>query len=351
MTVSKEPSVLDGSFGEGGGQMLRTALGLSAALGRPFAMINVRTKRRRPGLQTQHLLAVKALGELTDAVVEGAAIGSTRLLFKPRRKPKGRIEALAGTAASIALIAQPLIIAAYSHEGQISADLEGGTDVPMAPTVDYVTLVEQPTLKGIGVSFALEVKARGFYPRGGGRAFLVVDGWAGRPIEVGPRAHGVSLLKGTSVACSLPRHVIERQAEGARTALAKALGVDVIIELTQADCPSVGSSVTLAAEAIPWTLGSDALGERGKRAEMVGMEAASRLLTELSRPSSLDTHMSDMILPFLFLLGGRVTVPELTDHVLSNLYVCSALTGKDASRTQLEVEGRKLYQLSVSATG
>ncbi len=317
---------LDGSLGEGGGQMLRTALGLSAVLGKPFFMKNIRAGRDRPGLQNQHLKAVELMQKLTDAEVAGNAIGSMELAFAPSRRPQGSVALDAGTAASLTLMIQPVIIATLAG-GDMAVDLKGGTDVPMAPTCDYVKAVELGILSKFGLVASLDVVRRGYYPRGGGRVRFWTKGWSPPPLHV-RRAEELRGASVTAVACSLPRHVAEREVNSAAQLIASELGIkpEIFISLCS---DGVGTTVLALADAGASLLGGDSLGERGKPAEVVGKEAAASLIAEAKSGASVDVHMGDMLLPFIALRGGSFTVREQTAHMISNAYVVRQFTGRE----------------------
>ena len=337
---------LDGSYGEGGGQMLRTALGLSAALGRPFVIKEVRAKRKKPGLQAQHLTAVSVMKRLTGAETKGDYLGSTELFFSPSRPASGEVEVDTGTAASATLIVQPLLIASFSG-GPVTLRVRGGTDVPLSPTADYVSEVELPILSGFGVSSKFSVLRRGYYPSGGGLVDFSVSRWSPLPIREPIRGKEVR-VRGTSRCSSLPPSVASRQAESARRALAEALGVEAEISV-EVDREGLGSSITLVAAIGEVLLGSDSLGARGLPAEEVGRGAAARLIEEVKSGASVDSHMADVLVPFLGIAGGEYTIPQLSDHVKSNAYVVEAFLGGEVKAEQeTSPTGQKTWRLSYS---
>ncbi|MGC8601098.1 MAG: RNA 3'-terminal phosphate cyclase [Thermoprotei archaeon] len=330
MSGDAQPVEIDGSFGEGGGQMLRTALGLSAVLGKPFVMTNIRAKRRRPGLQNQHLRAVELMQQLTKAEVRGNFIGSDELKFIPKRRPEGSVSMQTGTAASLMLIIQPVIIASLAG-GEIVADLKGGTDVPMAPTSDYVKYVELPLLRSFGLVASIDIVRRGYYPAGGGYVRFWVMGWSPAPLHV-RRGESIREIRVHALACSLPKHVAEREAQAAVEFIRSTLGLQSKT-LTSTCNESVGTNVLVYADLVTSLLGADALGEKGKPAELVGSEAAESLVREVKSNASVDVHMGDMLLPFIGLRGGSFSVRDLTAHMMSNSYVVKQFTG-----TQIKFE-------------
>ncbi|MFB6490751.1 MAG: RNA 3'-terminal phosphate cyclase [Thermoproteus sp. AZ2] len=315
---------IDGSLGEGGGQILRSALALSAISGRPLEIFNIRAKRRNPGLQHQHLTSVKAAAAVANAEMEGAELGSTRLLFRPRGIKCGEFSFDVGTAGSITLVLQTLLPMLVFAPCPSRVKIRGGTDVPMAPPVDYFTNVVLKALEPMGVRAELRLIRRGHYPRGGGLVELSTapsdELAAVRWLERGRLLR----VAGISHAVNLPRHVAERQAKAAEEAL-RGLGTPINIEVEhREDGLGPGSAIVLWAETDRgMRIGADALGERGKPAEAVGREAAEKLSAELATGAALDSHMGDMIVLYMALARGRseVVASRLTSHLETNIFV------------------------------
>ena len=336
--------VIDGSYGEGGGQILRTALALSAVTLEPVKIINIRAKRRNPGLARQHMTAVRALAEITDAEVEGLSLGSKELVFMPRRIKPGSYRFDIGTAGSITLVLQALAPALVYAPGPVELEIRGGTDVSWSPTVDYFSNVFLRFLERMGYRVELELIRRGHYPRGGGIVRVKIPAPPRRLKPLTIEARGAILrIRGRSHCVRLPRHVAERQAAAAEKALRSKLGrLDIRIDVEYYE-PSrdphfgPGSGVALWAETEKSILGADSLGARGKPAEVVGEEAAGKLAEDLSRNTALDRHMSDMIIPFLAMADGvsTVTGARYSLHAYTNVWVVRQMLG-----TEIEVEGR-----------
>lgn len=322
--------------------MLRTALGLSAALRVPFRMTNIRARRPKPGLQTQHLKAVELMRDLTDAEVSGAALGSKELYFRPRRAASGRVRLEAGTAASLSLMIQPLFLAAVDG-GPAEVALRGGTDVPMAPTSDYVRFVEVPILGQVGLESSFEVLRRGYYPTGGGEVRVVVQKMNPRPIVL-QRGQRPTYVGVRSVVSSLPESVAVRQASAAASQIEAELGVKADV-VTALEPGGTGTSVLAFAKDGTSVLGGDALGRKGKPAEVVGREAAQGLLAALRGASAVDQHMADMLLPFLPFCGGSYTIPERTAHAVSNAYVVARFLGKEVEFRELRSGQQAFYEV------
>ncbi len=323
---------IDGSFGEGGGQILRTSLALSAITGKPVHIYNIRAKRPRPGLQRQHLVSVKAVAALASAKVRGAELGSTELWFYPGEIRSGSFRFDIGTAGSVTLVLQATMPVAAYAPGSVSMWIRGGTDVPWSPPVDYVRFVLSRLLERTGYVFRLVLKRRGHYPRGGGIVEFIVEkpprAFAAARLD---RRGDVRLVEGLSHAVKLPRHVAERQARAAEEELRR-LGVPVRIEREWYEPgrdPHLGpgSGIVVWAVCENSVLGGDALGAKGKPAERVGREAAEKLLEDLSTGMALDRHASDMLIVYAALACGESLLggARLTNHAWTNIHVVRKL--------------------------
>ncbi|MEM2202842.1 MAG: RNA 3'-terminal phosphate cyclase [Sulfolobales archaeon] len=336
--------LIDGSFGEGGGQILRYTLALAAVLRKPVRIVNIRARRENPGLQRQHLTVVKALAEISRARVRGAVLGSTEVEFEPQGVTGGSFFFDIGTAGSVTLVLQSLLLVAAFSERQVELRIRGGTDVPWSPTYDYFKNVFLYHLSKIGYKVELELVRRGHYPRGGGEVIARINdppkGF--KPLSLSERG-GIVSIRGISHAVRLPRHVAERQARAAKERLAT-LGINVPIEIEIESYPpdrdphiGQGSGIAIWADSQNTRLGADSIGARDKRAEDVGIEAASRLANDLLTGASLDTHMSDMIVPYLLLARGpsEVTCASLTLHA----YTIIEISKKLVSGVSIEYEG------------
>ena len=315
---------INGAYGEGGGQIVRTACGLAALTGQACHIVNIRQARRVPGLRLQHLLAVQALRDLCGGSLKGDQVGSAELEFRPGKTIAGDISVTIGTAASITLIAQCLIPALLFKSNPIRVALSGGaTDTAFAPPLDYFRYVFLSFMQRIGVGVNLVVSRRGYYPRGGAEVSIEVA--PARPKPLAATARGVlrriSLIS-SAAAVLKQRRVAERQVEGALRPLVSAgFNPATIVEYSQSY--SAGSALCITAEFEGTTIGASALGARGKMAERVGLEAAEQLLAELGSTACLDRHMADQILPYMALAGGGgcVTVTTITGHCRTNMWV------------------------------
>jgi RNA 3'-terminal phosphate cyclase (ATP) len=338
-----------GDMLEGGGQIVRTTVALAALLGKDVKILKIRDKRPNPGLQAQHVTAVKAVAAISGAETEGLVPGSRELVFRPRGHVAGRFSFDVGTAGSIPLILQAVMPSAAFASDRVEFELTGGTDVRWSPTIDYVRLVELPVLQLMGYKASLAVQRRGHYPKGGGRVTMIIDPRkALKAIKLLERGMTVE-VEGISHCVKLPSHVAERQAAAAKEKLS-ARGVrdaNIVIETYQpAQDPhfAPGSGVTLAMKfANGPIVGGDSIGERGKPAERVGEEAANNVLAEFDSGAPVDRHMGDILIPYMAVAEGRseIQVSQITTHTLTNIKVAEILAGVNfTTQGELHAPGR-----------
>lgn len=324
--------VIDGSYGEGGGQLLRYSVALASLMGIDVRVVNIRAKRSPPGLRPQHLAAVRTIAQLVGANVEGLFIGSMEIVVKPRGRPRGgKLEVDIGTAGSVSLLLQAALPVLAAATDMVALRVRGGTDVSWSPPINYFEHVLIPLLRKFGLRVELKVVRRGFYPQGGGIVDVnVFPSYPLKPVEI-ERAGELREIRGISYAANLPRHVAERQAASARDALRLAGFGDYLSEIViDVETPAVGpgSGIVLWAEYENGVVGADALGEKGKRAEVVGREAAEKLISVLRSGAPIDAHALDNIVIYMALAKGRSVVVsnELSSHAETAIWLCEQLT-------------------------
>ncbi len=323
---------IDGSYGEGGGQILRTSVALSVITGKPVKIFNIRANRPNPGLRPQHLHGILALKELSNAKVKGAEVGSTVLEFIPGKAEPKHVRVPIKTAGSITLVLQTLLPAMAFTGG--SFEITGGTDVPWSPPVDYLKNVTLFALEKMGLKVELEIKRRGHYPKGGGLVTGRVEPWEEMKPLMAVEWGRIERFGGISHATNLPAHVAERQARAAKERLEELYSVPVEIGTEVSRSLGPGSGIVVWAETDSLRLGGDALGKRGKPAEVVGREAADELLGQLAPKKAVDRFLGDQLIPFLAFAGGEIGVAEITNHLVTNVWVVEQFLGKT-----FEVEG------------
>lgn len=317
---------IDGSFGEGGGQILRTALSLSGLFMKPFRIFNIRKGRKKPGLRPQHLTCVRAMQLISAAEVTGDKIGSSELVFEPRGVKAGEFLFDVGTAGSTSLVLQTIIPSLIFSKEKTSVILKGGTHVPFSPSYDYIADVFAPVLVKIGIRMELKIESYGFYPKGGGR--IRVDIFpAGdiQPLRVTERG-AVSGIKGYSGTGNLPSSIAERQKSAAIKKIQAGINdlrPPVAIEILNVSSPGQGTFIFLYSEAENAVAGFASLGERGKKAEAVGGEAADEFMEYYFTNAAFDKHLPDQLVLYLSMAKEEslFTTSSVTQHLMTNLSV------------------------------
>ena len=314
---------LDGAIGYG--QVLRTAIALSALTLQPIRIFNIRINRPNPGLRPQHLTGVLEAAKLCHAEVKNAKIGSTEITFIPKRLDiPDRIIIDIKTAGSITLLLQTILPILIFSNKKVSLTIFGGTDVPGSPTINYYKKVFAYYLEKFGVSLKINVERYGFYPKGGGKVNVEVGGVKNlnsvRFVERGE----LKEISAFSIASKelQKAKVAERQLSGLESVLEKISG-----SYQYVDTLSIGTSLLAIAEYENCVLGKDGLGEKGKRAEDIGREVGIELKKSIESNACLDKFMADQILIFAALAKGtsEFTIEEFTDHVNTNMITCEKL--------------------------
>ncbi len=316
---------IDGSYGEGGGQILRTALSLSCLFQMPFRIFNIRKARKKPGLMPQHLTAIHAAQHVSCAEVKGDIMGSMELVFLPRPIRGDVFSFDIGTAGSTALVLQAVLPAFVQRRREATFMLKGGTHVPFSPSYHYLSGVFAPLLERLGIRLELSIESYGFYPKGGGaiRATLYPAGEL-KHLKLLARGRLIRIT-GQSGVGNLPLAIAERQREAALEALLSRIGPLACpsdIGLIEAPTRGQGTFIYLQAEAEYARAGFTSLGERGKRAEEVGEEAADELARHYASKAALDSHAADQIVLYLSLCSdqSRFTTSCVTNHLTTNLW-------------------------------
>lgn len=310
---------LDGSMGEGGGQILRSALSLALITGQPFLLQKIRQQRAKPGLQRQHLTAVNAAAEIGSARVEGSELGSTRLAFRPGKIRGGSYRFTISTAGSTMLVLQTVLPALLCAEEPSTVELRGGTHNPMAPTADFLQRAFAPLLARMGAPFELELAVHGFYPAGGGVAFARIEPAQWRSLELLERPRAPRAAHARIVSANLSPHVAEREA----TLVRSRLGLDArAVRTENVASPGPGNAILIELD-----LGASrelvcALGEKGLPAEEVATNAVDETLRLLAARVPVGEHLADQLLLPLALAGGGAfrTLPP-TEHTRTNAQV------------------------------
>jgi len=319
---------IDGSFGEGGGQILRTALSMSAVKTVPVRIFNIRAGRPNPGLSPQHVTSIEAVAELAGAEVDGLHQGSKEIVFRPSQLTGGRFEFDVGTAGSISLVVQSCLLPAVMSKSRVEMTVKGGTDVRWSPPIDYMSMVHLPLLRMFGAGCDVEVVNRGFYPEGGGEVKVDASPSGGlRGLDLGSRGDVVR-VEGVAFAQNLPEHVVSRMKHSAMKDLIHLRNVKIQPDLRSGH--STGAGIVLAAVCKNTVLGASALGQKGMRSEVLGEQCAADLAESIASGVTVDEHMTDQILPYMALADGasRILTDELSGHARTNIWVLEKFVGK-----------------------
>ncbi len=310
---------------------------------------DIRQNRPRPGLAQQHLTGLRALARLFNAEASGLEIGSTRVAFAPSKVAASRLSIDVGTAGSIGLILQTLMIALPLAGREVELDVTGGTHVPWAPNTDYLGNVTLPVLRRMGYEATLNMLSPGYYPKGGGRVRVSITPVRSLEAVRLDDFGKLDWVRGISRASNLPGHISERQAASARRALQGVADPEVEISNQGALC--AGTALTVwAATSTGCRLGASSLGKRGKPAEVVGEEAAGELSSYIRSRSPMDVHLLDQVLPYAAMARGHSTIRggEFTMHAKTNIHVIRHFLDCEIS---VEGDVGKPYVVEVEGAG
>ena len=330
---------IDGSQGEGGGQILRTSLTLSLCTGQPFCLANIRAQRDTPGLRPQHLQAVTAAAQLAEAEVSGAAVGSRELIFQPRRFgaaiAPGAYRFDIGTAGSTSLVLQTVLLPLLLARGASTVTLVGGTYNTKAPPFDFCDRVFAPLLRRIGVGLTLRMHRPGFYPAGGGQIVAEIEPLADGTASLGRLdllSRGAILRQtATTVLARLPANIGEREHAILLQRMGWPKSAYVVRSIARSQSP--GNVVLLEVESEHVTELFSSVGERGLPAEEVAERAAAEALQYLACDAPVGEHLADqLLLPLSLGAGGRYRTVPPSLH----------------TRTQVEIIGRFLPQVGIT---
>ncbi len=334
---------IDGSIGYG--QILRTAIALSALTLKPVKIFNIRIRRPNPGLRPQHLMGVKVAAEFCAANVRGAKVGSLVVEFIPKYHKIPEYKKIdIGTAGSVTLLLQTLLPLLVFSDKEVKLEIIGGTDVKGAPTTIYVQHVLSYFLKKIGIDFEISTFKHGFYPKGGGRVFCRVLPSNIKPLKLVERGELIGLNLWSVASKELKkRKVAERLLEGFKKNFELEVSTNAYFRYVDSLNPGCSLNAHLFFENC--VLGEDGLGEKGKKAEDVGREVAKGLINSYNSKACLDKYVSDQILVFLALAEGKslIKIEEFTEHVRTNLKVIEKFLevsiNQDYENKTIEIKG------------
>lgn len=322
---------IDGSTGEGGGQVLRTALSVACVLEKDVRISNIRKGRGVPGLRAQHLTVCNLLAEITGAKMQGERMGSTEIIFEPGKIAGGDYRFDIGTAGSCTLLLQAALPVLAHAKKECSLEITGGTHVQHAPTFEYFSNVFLPAVRKFGVHAEARMGRAGFYPKGGGKIILKTkhSELKGCLLERESCATDYSIISS-----GIPPHVAEREEKGLKKIFPDAQGKK---ENSAAASPGNALSVWSGMH------GASSLGEIGKPAEKVAKEACDALFGSLQSGAAVDARLADQLLIYAALAEGKTafTTPQFTSHLSTNAEILRLMTGRNiilANEREIRVE-------------
>ena len=314
---------IDGSHGEGGGQILRSALTLSCVTQKPIQIENIRHNRKVPGLRPSHLSTIKLLGKICNAKIDGLNVGSTGITFFPGEIQDAKLQENVGTAGSISLILQAIIPAVSLAKKKLELTISGGTDVPWSPTINYTKHVLSEAYSRIGINFTVDVKKRGYYPKGGGLVdLLVLPCQKITPLHLSKRT-----TKNAKILCSYS-DLSDNEISSSVLFIEKALqekGFSTESQITQQRALNQGASVLIHSMDDSSINGADELLDMKNKSEF-GKTATSAFI---ECGFGADANLSDMlVLPLSLTKEMSIfTVKEISPHLETSLYITSKITG------------------------
>jgi RNA 3'-terminal phosphate cyclase (ATP) len=342
-----EMIVIDGSFGEGGGQVLRTSLTLAMLTGRAVQIERIRAGRSKPGLSAQHLTAVRAAAAICDATITGDEMGSQWLEFRPGGPPRAGDYTFdvaqvrrGGSAGAVSLVLQTVLLPLAVASGPSRVVLRGGTHVPWSPPFFYLSEVYLPTLARLGLQVTLELRRWGFYPAGGGEVVAQMEGGAEgvRPVSLTERGP-LRRVWGVAVVSNLPAHIPQRMANRARNLLAEeGLVADLQAQRVRANGPGAGIFLFIEHEH-GVRAGFTAYGRKGLPAERVAEAAFRDLLKHRGGGAPVDMYLADQLIMPLAVAEGvsHFTACRVTEHLRTNAWVVEQF-----SQARFELRGQTI---------
>jgi RNA 3'-terminal phosphate cyclase (ATP) len=325
---------IDGNTGEGGGQILRTSLALSCITGQPVHIENIRAKRDKPGLLRQHLAAVNAAVAISHAQVEGNALGSQTLSFRPGKIHSGEYRFVVGSAGSALLVLQTILLPLLHADAPSTVTLEGGTHNTWAPPFPFIEQAFLPLLREMGYKAEVRLERAGFYPAGGGIVVATLTpGGKRHALDIGPRTEILQRVA-TGIVAHLPRAIAETEVARIREKLELTDADTVVLELD--DAPGVGNAVYLNLRTARLTEVFTAFGERGKPATFVADEVVTEARRFLkSEHAAVGEHLADqLLLPMALAKGGVFTTLTPTSHTQTNIEIIRRFLSVDFSLTR-----------------
>ena len=314
-----EMVTIDGSFGEGGGQILRTSLALSLVTGKPFSIHNIRAGRKKPGLMRQHLTAVNAAAEIGQAAIEGNRIGSQAFTFEPEMIRPGNFHFAIGSAGSCTLVFQTILPALIIAGGPSEIILEGGTHNPFAPPFDFLEKAFLPVINRMGPEVDAVLEKPGFYPAGGGRFKVSINPAGLHRFDLLERGNIINKTARAFVA-NLPVNIANRELEVIREKLEWDRELLKAVEVENSQGP--GNILTVEVESDNITEVFTGFGEKGISAEKVAKRAVKSVREYLDFNVPVGRYLADQLLiPMALAGGGKFRTLSPTRHTKTNIEI------------------------------
>ncbi len=331
---------IDGSYGEGGGQLFRCALAFSAITGKPFRIFNIRANRRTPGLRRQHLGCLDLAARMTRATVSEAQVGSDSCTFNPGPIKSGSYSIDIG-AGSLTLLSSVFLPISLFSNGRCTLKARGGTDVAFSPTWHYFTKAFKPMVNKYFNEIDTHLERRGYYPKGQGAVRITTEPIENPPSPILLQEKGEHLK--TTFYCAsdnLPEHIGQRIFNSFQEAMRRrgfTGDIDIETNINRASNPKWNTGVSAAAVS-QYGKGKIAVsgcGKRGVPSERIGKNLAKEMRRELEQPC-VDSHLADQLLPYIALFGGRISVKDPTEHFLTEMFVMERFIGEEAAVTSAD---------------
>lgn len=336
---------IDGSYGEGGGQILRTSLSLSCVTKKPIEIYNIRKGRKKPGLQPQHLTCVKAAQAISDAEVQGAELQSQNLVFIPQKIKAGDylfdVGEIKGSAGSASLVLQALLLPLFYADEPSTVTIVGGTHVPWSPPFHYLKDVFGAVISKMGFNIEFDIERWGWYPIGGGRIRAVIN-----PAKA---FHGLNIVErgrlksitGVSAVSNLPLSIAERQRDKGISLLNKK-GVEADIDIINAPSHGKGTFFFLLAEFENAIAGFSSLGAIGKKAEEVAGEACKEFFDFMETKGAIDPHLADQLILYTAMAKRESSffTSKITQHLLTNIWAIKQFLPVEIRVEEIDRGGR-----------
>lgn len=337
---------IDGSQGEGGGQILRTALALSMITGQAFELINIRAGRKKPGLMRQHLVCVQASQHISQAYVEGAELHSQRLYFAPQHVQSGKYQFQIGSAGSTTLVLQTLLPALLLQNEASELTITGGTHNPLAPTADFIEHCFLPTLTKIGIETEFKLNKAGFFPIGAGEIQIKIQPWQ-HPNKLNLLDRGA--LQSTEAFAAVLNLSEEAQiAQRELATLNKRLKLDTQ-QLFHLNGISQGNTAYVKVEHQHHTQLFTALGEMRKSAEQIANHLAEQVKQYIASQAAVDEYLADqLLLPLALGQGGEFTAQCISEHTRTQASMIEKFIDCEIEFIELN---KNLFQVNVNING